>query len=274
MVSISRAKAIQKAHNQNLFAASGQQELIDRIKQNLLADEKILGVGRYGVVLKEQDQNKKPIAVKITSSSPLSPFDSEDYLSNEVDALAIASELGISPKILSSTKIPHQTNNSESIGIIEMEYLDPNRFKAKKEIYPSYDFEESKDKNNFLSDTNQQIASLLINNTYLGDRHGNNVLVDTETGLPVQIDFGSAHKLSDEESVIRAANIIHNDMMHRGQEDEADILYGIIEEMINKKEFDEAKFHLKEGLDILGRTPMSEAPASPKILNDETSEWI
>lgn len=274
MVSVNRAKALQKAHNQILYSSSGQQELIDRLKQSLDDKEELLGAGRYGVVLKEQDKNKNSIAVKVASSSPQSVLDLEDYLSNEVDALAIASELGISPKIISATKIPNQDNSSDSIGIIEMEYLDPSRYKAKREIYPSHDFEESKEKNNFHSETNQQLASLLLNNTYLGDRHGGNVLVDTETGLPVQIDFGSAYRLSDEESVIRAASLIHNDMIHRGQEDEADILYGIIEEMVDKKNFDEAKHHVKEGIDILGRYPMSETPASPRVLIEEEDEWI
>lgn len=241
---------------------SDAHKLVQQIKSELAPNEKFLGMGNYGVVLGVSQPDGSQSAVKILRAVPRS------YIDNEIEGLAVAGPLGIGPKIKDALVQPLVGMPSKASGVIEMEHLDPERFIPYGNLFTEHNETNfSPEQRNAVSDISQQLAELTLRNTLLEDRHSNNVLIDKETGMPIQIDFGSARKISDPMSIQASLGIVAEEMRKRGQLDEAAILAGLVQEQTMNGNYDEAKFHIKEGLDILGRMPASETPATPSILN-------
>lgn len=275
MFSADRAKAIQQIYTTDRQIPP---VLIRKLGNSLAKGEELLGAGAYGAVIGVKDKNQKPIAVKVAGQVP------KKEIENEINALALAAEMGVAPKIYASTIMPDPLNPANAIGVIEMERMDPSQYKMVGEIYPNRDVNKYypdyteeyegipnpikvQEEDDFESEVQQQLAAMYLKNLSPGDRHNGNILVNLETNEPVQIDFGRAETVKDKHAVSQAARIVYDEMKKRGQNDEAEILYGIINELNDSKQYNEAKHHIQEGLDILARTPASQAATSgPDLL--------
>jgi hypothetical protein len=81
--------------------------------------------------------------------------------------------------------------------------------------------------------TEQQLAQLALNKISLGDRHGQNVFVNTLTGRPVQIDFGSAQTISNvRQQAAKIANSVSSGLNYANLPEEASIFKGLFNELI------------------------------------------
>lgn len=233
-----------------------EKAIYDLIKQNKL---KPLGKGTYGTVIATPAS-----AIKI-SQIPIS----HPVIKNEINANAVAGELGIGPRIHNTSVSP--IDDKVGYSIIEMDKLNP------AEYTPAYKYFNSKSKD-FLdkymldldSTIDQQKAVLALNGFSIGDGHAGNYMIHKETGEPIRIDYDSSHPIvSRRNRLHQASNIIGHRFRKNGQEDEGNIFQGLVEELIEKKDLAGAAGVIQDGLDMLAQYPPSSIGKVPQILPNQ-----
>lgn len=232
---------------------SGIMELKDKV--NNIPGLEILGSGAYGLVVSTPPaKDGKRTAIKLSTQ----PRDTSK-IQFEIDSSALAGDVGIGPKILTSNinPVPTKSNGISANNSIEMEYIDPDRYELLRDLHgrrvvgnntPQDDMQI----NDAPTYTSAQTAYLAKQGYNVRDRHSGNMFIDKETGLPMQVDFGIGDKLDSEwDRLVKAKSIIEDRLRLNGQSEESKIFGGLIDEHLKSGNMQGASELIDDGIEIL-----------------------
>lgn len=232
---------------------SGILELKDKI--NNIPGLEILGSGAYGLVVSTPPaKDGKRTAIKLSTQ----PRDISK-IEFEINSSALAGDVGIGPKILTSNINPISTKSKDSSAnsSIEMEYIDPDRHELlrdlhKRRVEGNNTPQDDMQINDAPTYTSAQTAYLAKQGYKVRDRHSGNMFIDKETGLPMQVDFGLGKKLDSEwDRLVEAKSIIEDRLRLNGQSEESEIFGGLVDEHLKSGNMQGASELIDDGIEIL-----------------------
>lgn len=172
--------------------------------------------------------------------------ESKQKLLQEINAQAKAAEMGIAPRIQEANLGPLQAfgrtfpleegPNPRMRGEIQMQDLRKNYVQLtlpddvegiRNPALTQQQYDKAK------LETSKQVAQLALQNIGLGDRHGQNIFVNSLTGRPMQIDFGLASTLTNTRQKAASLGIAVSEGLRKANlMEEASIFKGLINELI------------------------------------------
>ena len=194
-----------------------------------------IGTGGYGVVY----ASDVPGNVMKQSHQPDGLFPGvQTSLTDEANMQAVAAEMGIAPKIAGIETFPGGIGNR-----IEMQDVRPN-------------FELHRTNRQFPSGrdavrVNQQLGALALKGIRLDDRHDGNVVYNTQTGRPMQLDFGIADRVKGSEQVQALADATSEGFEAAGLGDVADIYRATVYDLLEGGDVGDAMDVAKQGFSRL-----------------------
>lgn len=206
--------------------------------------------------------------------------ESKQKLLQEINAQAKAAEMGIAPAIKEVNLGPLQAfgktfpleegPNPRMRGEIQMQDLRQNYAPltlSTDELGIRNPALTQQQYNKADLETSKQVAQLALQNISLGDRHGQNIFVNTLTGRPLQIDFGLASTLTNtRQKAASLGSAVSEGLRKANLMEEASIFKGLINELIYTDP-DAALDIAKQGLSRLQKI---KKPINPQIYNYAT----
>ena len=160
-------------------------------------------------------------------------------LEDEVNLQAIASEMGIAPKVAGFEKFPGGIGNR-----IEMADVRPN-FETHGQR--AREFPTGRD----AVRVSQQLGQLALKGIRLEDRHNANVLYNKMTGRPMQLDFGIAGKVEGSEKAAWLTHVTAEGFEAAGLSDVASIYRATVMDLLEGGDVDDAMDVAKQGFSRL-----------------------
>lgn len=229
--------AAEKALEESIYKAGktrSRYDLVSRLSQ--IKGLEPLGEGMQGIVVrtpKQADGNRTAIKIGYDSAN-------KNEVLNEINASALAGEVGIGPKLFRAIVKEDPNNTKKYISAIEMEYMPSSRFELLEDlqgrVYSKFGRKKLDEVSaDIESYGDAQKAYILKHGYRLGDRHAQNVMIDNETGLPVQIDYGYSYPIKEDQNrILSAGGIVVERLRQNGQHDEAVILDGVLSDLTGK----------------------------------------
>ena len=207
-------------------------EAFNREKRLAANRSEPIGAGTYGVVY-PSDVDGNVIKQSITPDT----FEPTG-LENEINMQAIASEMGIAPRVAGLEKFPGGVGNR-----IEMQDVRPN--------FELHGTDRDVPRGRDAVRVNQQLGELALKGVDLNDRHGANVMYNKMTGRPMQLDFGLARKVEGEDQVIALMNATADGLEAAGLGDIGSIYRETVMDFLNGGDVAEAMDLAKQGFSRL-----------------------
>ena len=208
------------------------ERLKEYFRETTLANNRTypIGTGEFGVVY----DSDVPGNVMKQVTYP----DYQNDISNEANLQAIAAEMGIAPRIAGVETFPGGIGNR-----IEMSDVRTN-------------FEPHRDDSQFPSGrdavrVDQQLGALALKGIRLDDRHDGNVVYNTQTGRPMQLDFGIADRVKGSEQVQALADATSEGFEAAGLGDVASIYRATVYDLLEGGDVGDAMDVAKQGFSRL-----------------------
>jgi len=229
-----------------------------------------IGSGQFGEVY----EVSPGVVVKEIRHEP------KQKLLQEINTQAKAAEMGIAPMIQEASLGPIQAfgktfpleegPNPRMRGEIQMQDLRKNYVQMTlpgDELGVRNPSLTQRQYNKANLETSKQVAQLALQNISLGDRHGQNIFVNTVTGRPMQIDFGLASNITNtQQKAASLGNAVSEGLRKANLVEEASIFKGLIDELI----YTDPKAALDIAKQGLSRLQKIKEPVNPQKYNYAT----
>tara|TARA_R100001463_G_scaffold29151_2_gene66442 strand:- start:303 stop:1103 length:801 start_codon:yes stop_codon:yes gene_type:complete len=228
----------------------------DQLREQTLASNrsKPIGSGAYGVVY----ESNIPGNIMKQHHWGADAAGGADLV-NEANLQALASELGIAPKIAAIETFPGGVGNR-----VEMEDIRRN-FEPHKGRKIAPDQPGRYPTGMDAVRVNQQLGQLALKGIDLGDRHSGNVVYNKMTGRPMQLDFGIATKVEGEMQVDALTRATTDGFTAAGLGDIAEIFHDTVYDLLAGGQVAEAMDVAKQGFSRLQKIRRVNSPVDQLV---------
>jgi hypothetical protein len=200
-----------------------------------MAGNRMVGAGEFGFVFEGNQPGvliKQEAPVSVAWNSGAGPGTGLNEIANLADMQGLP---GV-PKMFDAQQLNDGTTR------IAMEDLRDN-YENYRDVFGDVGRDQATDIKRA-----QQQGGMNLRGFDLDDRHEGNVMVHALTGRPMQVDFGIGSQLNNNRSkAIALANNTFDGFKAAGLDDEADLLYGLVADLINDGKEDDAYSMAKSG---------------------------
>jgi hypothetical protein len=200
-----------------------------------MAGNRMVGAGEFGFVFEGNQPGvliKQEAPVSVAWNTGAGPGTGLNEIANLADMQGVP---GV-PKMLDAQQLNDGTTR------IAMEDLRDN-YENYRDVFGNSGRDQATDIKRA-----QQQGGMNLRGFDLADRHEGNVMVHALTGRPMQVDFGIGSQLNNNRSkAIALANNTFDGFKAAGLDDEADILYGLVADLVNDGKENDAYKMAKTG---------------------------
>ena len=211
--------------------------IAEYMREKVLAEHRQnpIGRGAYGIVYESDVPGN---VIKQMERPQSNSLDNATLLA-EASNQAIAAELGIAPSVAAVETFPGGIGDR-----IEMSDI-RNNFEGHEG--DDLGFPVGRD----AIRVNQQLGQLALNGVAVEDRHSGNVFYNKMTGRPMQIDFGIADRMSDDQQAAWLAEVTAQGFDNAGIGDIGNILRATVMDYLEGGQVAEAMDVAKQGFSRL-----------------------
>jgi len=208
-----------------------------------MAGNKMVGAGEFGFVFENDPRSviKQEAPVSVAWNSGVGPGTGMNEIANLHD---LQGAPGV-PKLLGAQQLNDGTTRIAMPDLRDNYEVYGERFGSSPygDEHGTWGSDPATDIKRF-----QQLGGINLRGIDLNDRHENNVMVHSLTGRPMQVDFGIGQQLNNSRSkAVALSKNTQKGFYSAGLEDEGDLLNGLVSDLIQEGQDDEAYKMAKQG---------------------------